>query len=160
MPDLDITGAQNGEVFAVGDLLDLIVPFEFPFAGQKLKGRWYKYKTSTRTYVTEKTAERQQQLNRWAELQKQIEALQPDDPKVDQLIAECQKLDEEAQRTNVSWLADAIVEWNAVDRDKQLIPITHAGLAGMPIPFLVMFAKYLVDSRGDDNPTSPDSQNL
>jgi hypothetical protein len=154
---LNITGADTATMFSVGDLLDLIVSFEYPFEGQKLKGRWRKYKTSTRSYVKTKQAERQQQLQRWAELQKQIEALAPGDPQIDTMIAECEKLDEAAQRTNVSWLSDALVEWNAVGRDKNVIPFTPAGLADIPVPFLVKFAQFLVDSRTDENPASPDS---
>ncbi len=157
MPDNENAAAQTGAVFAVGTLLDLIVPFEYPFEGQILKGRWFKYKTSTRTYVKTKTAERQGQLNQWAALQKQIEALEPSDPAVDDLIAQCQQLDDAAQRTNVSWLSDALVEWNAVGRDQQIIPFTPAGLADLPIPFLVQFARFLVDSRTDENPTLSDS---
>lgn len=150
----------SAAVFALDGLLDLIVPFEYDYAGQTCAGRWYKYRTSTRTYVKTKAAERQRQVDEWNRLQKQIDALELNDPQIDELIAQCEALDEAAQRTNVSWLTDAIVEWNVVGRDRQPIPITPQGFADIPVPFLVSLAKYLTDSRTDDNPTSPDSQSF
>lgn len=148
----------NGAVFAVGNLLDLIVPFEYPFEGHKLTGRWYKYKTTTRSYINRKKEERLAQLEQWGELQKSIQTLQPNDPRIDSLTAECAALEESIQRTNTSWLIDAIVEWNMVGLDGQVLPITAEGIIDVPIPFLDGLATFLVESRTDKNPTSTDSQ--
>jgi len=147
----------NGAAFAIGDLLNLIVPFEFPFEGQTLRGRWYKFKTATRSYQKEKQAERMRQIDEWGSLQKEIALLQPDDPRMDDLIAQCDALEESAQRTNTAWLVDAVVEWNAIGADQQTIPLTAAGLIDVPIPFLAAFAQHLIDSRTDKNPTSAGS---
>lgn len=148
----------NGNVFSIGTLLNLIVPFEFPCEGQTVTGRWYKYKTSTRAYVQAKTDERLAQLDQWAILQQEIQTLQPNDPRVEELTSRAAKLQESATRANTSWLVDALVEWNVAGLDGEIIPITPEGFAGVPIPFLVMLAEFLVESRTDKNPTLTDSQ--
>lgn len=153
----DTQSAPNGEVFAIGDLLDLIVPFEFEFEGRKLKGRWYKFKTSTRAYVKGKTADRLAVLERWTAMQQEMRSLLPDDPRTEEVKEQSLQLEEEADRAQTSWLVDAIVEWNAVGRDGATIPITAAGFADIPIPFLTVLADYLVESRTDKNPTLTDS---
>jgi len=153
------TAPSNGhaETFSVGAILDLAVPFEFPFEGQVLKGRWYKYKTTTREYIKARVTERNDQLTRYRDLQTQIETLADDDTRIVAMTAECEQLEEAVQRTNYSWLTDAIIEWNAVGRDQRLIPITAASFAEIPVPFLVALDQFLVDSRTDKNPTSSGS---
>lgn len=153
------TAIQNGhgDVFSIGEILDIVVPFEFPFEGQKLKGKWYKYKTTTRDYIKARVAERNEQLERYEALRRQIATLESGDAKIDEMTAECARLEDAAQRTNYSWLTDAIIEWNAVGRDKQSLPITAAAFSEIPVPFLVALDQFLIDSRTDKNPTSSGS---
>lgn len=151
---LDITGASsNGSGgFDVGVVLEINVPFEWTYEGQKLTGRWFKYKTTTREYIKARVVERNEQLARYEDLRRTLMTLQPDDPRTDEMIAECEKLAEVVDRTNYSWLTDAITEWNMVLQGEP-VPITAAGFARVPIPILVALDKFLVDSRTDKNPT-------
>lgn len=151
----EVTAATNGnaETFSIGAILDIIAPFEFPFEGQKLKGRWYKYKTTTREYIKARVNERNEQLTRFENLRREINTLSADDARISEMTAECERLEEAAQRTNYSWLTDAIIEWNAVGRDQQPIPITAKSFAEIPVPFLVALDQFLIDSRTDKNPT-------
>lgn len=149
----------NGAVFAIGGLLSMIVPFEFEFEGSKLTGRWYKYKTSTRAYATQKANEKIALLDQWGKLQIEIQSLQTNDPRTDELTKQCEQLQGAIERSTSSWLVDALVEWNAVGLDgKTIIPITPEGFVDIPIPFLEMLAEHLKASRTDKNPTSTDSQ--
>lgn len=157
MSEIQPDNNGNAEVFSVGAILDIIAPFEFPFEGQKLRGRWYKYKTTTREYIKARVAERNEQLERFETLRREINTLSPDDPKVAGMIAECERLEEAVQRTNYSWLTDAIIEWNMVGRDKQALPITATAFSEIPVPFLVALDWFLVESRTDKNPTLSDS---
>ena len=143
----------NAETFSISAILDIITPFEFLFEGQKLKGRWYKYKTTTRDYIKARVTERNEQLARWHSLQLEISTLSPGDTRIDEMTVECERLEEAAQRTNYGWLTDAIIEWNAVGRAGEVIPITAAAFAEIPVPFLVALDQFLVDSRTDKNPT-------
>jgi len=150
--------ATNGDgVFSIGAILDIVAPFEFPFEGQKLKGKWYKYKTTTREYIKARVTERNEQLTRYQNLQREINTLSDDEARINEITAECERLEEVVERTNYSWLTDAIIEWNAVGRDKQPLPISAAAFAEIPVPFLVALDRFLVDSRTDKNPTSSDS---
>ena len=153
----DLQPAQNGAAFAIGDLLSLIVPFEFPFEGQTLKGRWYKYKTSTRAYSKEVERRRLALIDQWGETKKEINTLEMDDPRVDDLIVRMKEIEIAAERNDTSWLTDALVEWNAIGADQQTIPLTAIGLLDVPVPFLTALAQHLIDSRTDKNPTSAGS---
>lgn len=143
----------DAEVFSIGAILDIVAPFEFPFEGHKLKGKWYKYKTTTREYIKTRVTERNEQLDRFQTLRLEINGLESVDPRVPDMIAECEQLEESVQRTNYSWLTDAIVEWNAVSRTQEPLPITAAAFSEIPVPFLVALDQFLIDSRTDKNPT-------
>ena len=153
---LDARTNGDGEVFSVGAVLDLIVPFEFPFEGQKLKGQWYKYRTTTKEYIRERVAERNEQIDRFEKLRREINTLASDDPRVPEMIAECERLEQVVDRTNYSWLTDAVTEWNMVLKGEK-VPLTAEGLVGVPIPLLVALDQFLINSRTDKNPTSSDS---
>ena len=152
------TAATNGAAgeFSIGAILDLVAPFEFPFEGQKLTGKWYKYKTSTREYIKTKVAERNEQLDRFQALRRDISMLEPGDEKISEMTAECERLEEAVQRTNYAWLTDAVIEWNMVLSGKP-VPITAAGFNDVPIPVLTALDQFLIDSRTDKNPTLSDS---
>src|SRR5678815_3169298 len=144
------TAASNGdaEVFSISAILHIIAPFEFPFEGQKLKGKWYKYKTTTREYVKARVTERNEQLSRFEALRREINTLEADDPRISEMTAECERLEDAVQRTNYSWLTDAVIEWNMVLGGKP-VPVTAAGFSGVPIPLLVGLDQFLIDSRTD-----------
>jgi hypothetical protein len=151
----DITGANGGGFFDVDWLTNLVVPFEFEFEGHKLKGRWYKYKTTTPMWARGLRERQTQRLERYTEIENELRpAIESKDRRAQaRLIAEKTKLDEEYQRASYLWLADAIVEWNAVDAAKTPIPIDVLRFDGFPLPFMVSLGQYLEDSRTDKNPT-------
>lgn len=156
---LDITGGPPGNngtgvaaFFNVDALTGLIVPFEFPFEGQTLKGHWFKYKTTTPDHIRERRERYMQRLEQYAGLEAQFKGTSnPED--VLKLQAEKNDLEEEAQRVKYSWLGDAIADWNAVDNNQQPIPIDVLKMASFPLPFLVAFGDYLIGTRTGENPT-------
>lgn len=153
----ETAAATNGSgEFDVGALVNLIVPFEFPYEGSTLKGRWYKYKTTTPEYARQTQEQQNQRIEKYLSLENQIQATK-DRRAQARLLKEKQALDEQYQRTNYAWLADAIVEWNATDKG-QPIPVDVIRLDSFPLPFMLALAEHLEASRhADKNPTSSDS---
>lgn len=160
---IDITAAtaavsaasSNGASFDVDALTNLIVPFEFPFEGQKLTGHWLKYKTTTPDHIRERREAYMQRLERFAALEEQVK-LSADPNEVVTLQKEKNDLQEEAQRIRYSWIADAIVDWNATSQG-QPIPVDVLRMSGFPLPFLVALGDHLAGTRTGENPTLPRS---
>lgn len=146
--------SQNGadaSVFDIGALRELVVPFEFSFEGGVLKGEWRKYGTTTPTYAREQRDAQNKRIEKFAEIERGLKATK--DRKVQlKLIKDKTALEEEYQRVEYSWLADAITKWNATDQG-QPVPIEAMRLDGFPLPFMIALAQHLEDSRVDKNPT-------
>jgi hypothetical protein len=150
--------AQNGNGgFVVDDLLNMIVPFEFPFEGKTLKGKWYKYKTTTPTYV--RTV-----MRRVRELREQVHTLtqqiidaKNDDPDLPKLLSERDELEDQLQRTPYDWMATGITEWNAVRVNKEVLPISKETLDSWPLLLLNRLNEFFSKERTGENPTSPAS---
>lgn len=152
----------NGNAaFNIDALVNMVVPFEFPFEGSVLKGTWRKYATTTPKWARDLRVEQSKRLERYIDLEKELKSARSSNNRKAQtrLIKQKESLDDEYQRASYSWLADAVVTWNAVDNDKQPIPIEAMRMDGFPLPFLVAFGQHLEESRTDKNPSSSDSSN-
>lgn len=145
----------NG-AFDIDGLTDLIVPFEFEFEGRTLKGRWYKYKTTTPEWEAARRRRYIERLERFAELNAQMKQTS-DTALIVKISAEKNSLQDEATRAQYDWLADSLVEWNAVYKDQTPIPIESIKMAVFPIPFMVALGEHLEATRTGANPTSSDS---
>lgn len=141
----------DASVFDVSALVNLIVPFEFPFEGSTLKGTWLKYGTTTPDYAKRIRKAQQERLEKYAAIETKLKATKDRRAQL-KLIKDKEKLDQEYQRVEYSWLADAIQTWNAVDKGEP-IPIEAIRLDGFPLPFMVALADHLENSRTDKNPT-------
>lgn len=154
----DLTAATNGNAgtFDIDAITDLIVPFEFPFEGSVLKGRWYKYKTTTPDWAATRSRRFQERLERFIEIREQLKTTK-DTALILKLSKDKAQLEDEAQRAQYDWLADAIVEWNAVGKSGP-VPIESMRLKSFPVPFMVALGQHLEKDRSGENPTSSDSQ--
>lgn len=150
--DTQTTAAQNGaaEVCDIDAITDLIVPFEFPFEGHTLKGRWYKYKTTTPEWATERGKRFNERLERFVEIRAQMKATS-DAALILKLNKEKSELEAEAQRAQYDWLASAITEWNAVGKNGP-IPIESIRLKSFPVPFMVALGQHLEADRSGEPP--------
>jgi len=149
----------NGDgVFDIDAITDLVVPFEFEFEGHKLKGHWYKYKTTTPEWAAERARRYAERLERFVEIKKEL-AQTKDTALILKLNREQQDVTEESQRAQYDWIADAIVDWNAVTKDQTPVPVASIRLKGFPIPFMVKLGQHLEADRAGENPTSSDSSN-
>lgn len=149
--------AQNGAGFDIGAITDLVVPFEFSFEGQTLKGRWYKYRTTTPQWATDRARRYTERLERFVEIKQQLKTTK-NTKQILKLTREKDRLEDEAQRAQYDWLADAIVEWNATSHG-QPIPVEAIRLASFPVPFMVALGQHLEADRAGENPTLSDSSN-
>lgn len=158
MSDQD-TAANNGNAatFDIDAITDLIVPFEFEFRGSKLRGRWFMYKTTTPEWATNLRRRFNEHVERFIDVTAEMKTTH-DTVLLKKLNKEKARLEDEAQRAQYEWLADAIVEWNAVHKDGSPIPIETLRLATFPTPLLVALGKHLEKDRSGENPTSSDSQ--
>jgi hypothetical protein len=152
---------SNGErdngtaVFDIDAITELIVPFEFPFEGSVLKGRWFKYKTVTPEWAAIRSKRFNDRVERFIEISAEMKSSR-DTTLLKKLNKEKSELEDEAQRAQYEWLADAIVEWNAVGKGGP-IPIESIRLKSFPIPFMVALGQHLEKDRSGENPTSSDS---
>jgi hypothetical protein len=157
MTDAD-TAATNGNAgtFDIDAITELIVPFEFPFEGSILKGHWYKYKTTTPEWASERSKRFQTRLERFLDIKQQLQATK-DTALILKLSKEKAELEDEAARAQYDWLADAIVDWNAVGKGGP-VPIESMRLKSFPTPFMVALGQHLEKDRSGENPTLSDSQ--
>jgi len=152
------TASVNGdaELFDIDAIIDLIVPFEFEFEGHKLKGHWFKYKTTTPEWAQQRVDRYTLRLERLVEIQKEINQTK-DTTLILKRNQERTQIEQEAQRALYDWIADAIVDWTAVRRDKTPIPVEEIRTKGFPIPFMVKLGQHLEADRNGENPTLPTS---
>lgn len=153
----DLTAASNGNAgtFDIDAITEMIVPFEFPFEGSVLKGTWYKYKTVTPEWATERSKRFNDRVERFIEISAEMKSSR-DTALLKKLNKEKSELELEAQRAQYDWLADAIVEWNAIGKSGP-IPIEVIRLKTFPIPFMVALGQHLEKDRSGENPTLSDS---
>ncbi len=149
------TNSKTAEQFDIDAITELIVSFEFEFEGQKLKGRWYKYKTTTPQWAADRVERYNQRLERFIEISNTLKTTK-DTKLILKLNKEKTELQEESQRAQYDWLADAIVEWNATSKG-QAIPIKAIRLKSFPAPFMVALGEHLEADRAGENPLSSDS---
>jgi hypothetical protein len=76
-----------------------------------------------------------------------------DDKEIEAMRKRQQEIETAGTRAKYSWLAHAIVSWNAVGKDKNILPITEAVFNSIPVPFLVALGDYLASTRTGANPT-------
>lgn len=152
------SAAQNGNgSFVVNDLLDMIVPFEFPFEGSKLTGRWYKYRCTTPAYIRGVRAKVREQRERVLDISQKLVDAPLEDPEVPRLLDERDKLDDLLQRSQYDWMAEGIVEWNAVGHEKAPLPISKETLDTWPLLLLNRLNEFFSKERTGENPPSPTS---
>lgn len=146
------TNGDSSAVFDIDAITEMIVPFEFPFEGSVLKGRWYKYKTVTPDWAAARSKRFNDRVERFIEIREEIKGAR-DTAALKKLNKEKSELEDEAQRAQYDWLADAIVEWNAVGKGGP-IPVESIRLKSFPIPFMVALGQHLEKDRSGENPTS------
>lgn len=150
--------AQNGNsAFVVDDLLNMIVPFEFPFEGSVLKGRWYKYRTTAPSYIQGLMAKIRNYRDQVIALTQQVDQVKPSDPQFSVLMEQRDLLEDRLNRSPYDWMADAVVEWNAVGKDREPLTISTEVLDTFPLLFLEKLNGFLAAERRGENPTSPTS---
>lgn len=152
----DIT-KNGGSPFVVDDLLNMIVPFEFPFEGSTLKGRWYKYKTTAPSYIRSLMAKVRGYRDQVLALTEQIDNTKTGDPALAQLLRQRDDLDDRLQRCPYDWMVDGVVEWNVVGREKEPLPITVETLDTFPLLFIEKLNGFFAAERRGENPMSPTS---
>lgn len=156
--DQDTAASTNGNAgtFDIDAITEMIVPFEFEFEGKKLKGHWYKYKTTTPDWAASRTRRFNERLERFVKVRDELKAAK-DTALILKLNKEKTDLEDEAARAQYDWLADAIVDWNAVGKGGP-VPIEAIRLKSFPVPFMVALGQHLEKDRSGENPTSSDSQ--
>lgn len=124
--------------FKISALVEKSDSFSFPFDGEELTGRYYKYKTRTVNYA--KAA---------------IDAVPggadelPDLP----LSASAEEIEARAQLLKArntalramrwKWFADTIIDWNALTETDEPLPITEETFNALPVPFVDQFEELL-----------------
>jgi hypothetical protein len=149
----EVDAAQNGNGFVVDDLLDMIVPFEFPFEGSVLKGRWYKYKTTTPTYIRTVMGRVRELRESVMDLTQRIVEAKNSDPEIPALLRERDELEDQLQRSPYDWMAVGIAEWNATGRDRELLPISKETLDTWPLLLLNKLNEFFSKERTGENPS-------
>jgi len=154
----DEVDRNNGDMeFDLDAITNMIVPFEFAFEGRKLKGHWYKYKTTTPQWAAEKNRRFAERMERFVELKKTLVSTK-DTTLLLKTQKEIHEIEDQAQRDQYLWLADAIVDWTAT-RKGEPIPVDEIRTKGFPLPFMVALGQHLEKDRAGENPTSSDSSN-
>lgn len=148
---------QNGNGFVVDDLLNMIVPFEFSFEGSVLRGRWYKYKTNTPSYHRGLMARLRELRGEIMDLSEKIRSPQTEEKDIPALVAKRDDIEDRLQRAQYNWMTDALVEWNAVGHDKQILTIAKETLDTFPVALLSKLNEFFEKERVGENPPSPTS---
>lgn len=148
---------SNGNGFAIDELLNMVVPFDFPFEGHNLKGKWYKYKTTSPNYVKGMMEKLRIYREKVLTLTRDIGDPATGVDALAKLLQERDEAEECLQRTQYDWLADGLVEWNVVNRSGEALPISMDTLNSFPLLFLSKLNEFFANERQGQNPTLPTS---
>jgi|SRR6185369_3057060 len=159
---INITGAESSAGAGVNDngngffdvdwLTNLIVPFEFTFEQRKLKGTWYRYRTTTPDWIQQYVNDGRALIEEHRELSEKL-ATAKDENEIARIRMRRQEIETAGNRAKYTWVAHALVSWNAVGKDKQVLPINEEVFNQIPLPFLIAFGDYLASTRTGENPT-------
>lgn len=124
--------------FKISSLVEKSDSFSFPFDGEELTGRFYKYKTRTVNYA--KAA-----LDAVPGGADDLPAL-PANAGPEEIDARTQQVKARITALRAmrwKWFADTIIEWNALTEDDQPLPIDESTFNRLPIPFVDQFEELL-----------------
>lgn len=153
---MDNNNNQNGHngLNRILAFVNRVEPFEFEFDGLKVSGEWWKYKTTTPGYKTDRE-------KRLAELQERAEALPeilktiPDETaREGQRLLLNKELEVDLNSYALTFFSDTIKRWE--DEDGNEIPLTLEVFQQIPEPFTQALSKHFKELREQAvNPTKP-----